>query len=459
MQAIQKAVPLEIGPGLRLRTNFLWTLAGNVVYAGCQWGMLVVLAKTGSPEMVGQFALGLAITAPILLFANLHLRAIQATDAKQEYCFSDYLGLRLLTSLLAITVIIIFVLVTSHRESGLVVLAIGVAKVLESISDLFYGLLQQHEQMDRIAISMSVKGVLSLIALWLCVYFTHSVLWGAVGLAIAWLLVLILYDVSSGAFVLGNSDKSRFEGNKYTALLRPRYQTKTLVSLAWLALPLGLVMMLNSLGTNIPRYFIEHFRGQRDLGVYAALAYLLVAGGTIINALGASASPRLSKYYADENTKAFRSLLFRLILIAAGIGIAGVLITLVAGRELLSFLYTSEYAQNTDVFVWLMIAAMLTFISSMLGCGITAVRYFRVQLPLNIASVLAVVLGSMLLVPSYGILGAAWAICISLILLLPLKVLILGKALKKPSGMDAWMPSTTSDLVLNRATPELTKGY
>jgi hypothetical protein len=33
------------GAPLSLRRNFSWTLAGNVVYAGCQWGMLVALAK------------------------------------------------------------------------------------------------------------------------------------------------------------------------------------------------------------------------------------------------------------------------------------------------------------------------------------------------------------------------------------------------------------------------------
>src|SRR3954469_7592651 len=86
---------------LSLRSNFSWTFAGNVVYAGCQWGMLMVLAKLGSPERVGQFALGLAVTAPILMFSNLQLRAIQATDARREYRFGHYLALRLATTALA----------------------------------------------------------------------------------------------------------------------------------------------------------------------------------------------------------------------------------------------------------------------------------------------------------------------------------------------------------------------
>ena len=88
-------------PRLSLRKNFSWTLAGNIIYAACQWGMLIILAKLGSAEMVGQFALGLAITAPIIMFADLNLRHVQATDAQEEYHFRDYLGLRLITTSLA----------------------------------------------------------------------------------------------------------------------------------------------------------------------------------------------------------------------------------------------------------------------------------------------------------------------------------------------------------------------
>ena len=84
-----------------LRRNVAWTGLANAVYAGCQWAILVALAKAGSAEMVGQFALGLAVTAPVFMFANLQLRSLQATDAKEQYAFADYLGLRVLGVVIA----------------------------------------------------------------------------------------------------------------------------------------------------------------------------------------------------------------------------------------------------------------------------------------------------------------------------------------------------------------------
>ena len=301
---------------LSLRSNFSWTFAGNVVYAGCQWGMLMVLAKLGSPERVGQFALGLAVTAPVIMFTNLQLRAIQATDARREYRFGHYLALRLATTALAL--LVIAGIACGYRlETALVILAVGLAKAFESLSDVVYGLLQAHERMDRIALSMMIKGPLSLVALGMVVYLTASIAWGALALAGVWGLLLIAYDIPNGIRLLDQGEPSA-----------PCWDLPALARLAWLALPLGIVMMLISLNANIPRYFIEHYWGERELGIFAALAYLMVAGNTVVGALGQSASPRLARYYAEGNGRAFRRLLVKLVGLGAGMGLVGLLVAL-----------------------------------------------------------------------------------------------------------------------------------
>src|SRR5208283_1552491 len=75
--------------------NLVWTSLGTVVYAASNWAMLSAIAKLGTPEMVGEFALGLAVTAPVLLLSQMNLRAVLATDTKDEYRFRDYRALRL----------------------------------------------------------------------------------------------------------------------------------------------------------------------------------------------------------------------------------------------------------------------------------------------------------------------------------------------------------------------------
>jgi O-antigen/teichoic acid export membrane protein len=423
--------------GLTLRANIIWTFAGNVVYAACQWGMLVALAKLESAEIVGHFALGLAITAPVLMFANLQLRGIQATDAKREYSFADYLGLRLVTTGLAILAIIGITFASGyHGETAKVIIIIGLAKAFESLSDIFYGYMQQHERMDRIAISMMIKGVLSLIVFTLAVYLTGNLLWGVAGLAATWALILGAYDARSRVIVQSATDNisGRAEMKDAIRLLLPRWNLKTLGKLAWLALPLGIVMVLISLNTNIPRYFIERQFGARELGIFAAMSYLVVSGTTVISALGQSASPRLAKLYALGNQAGYRSLLLRLASIGVLLGVAGVLISLVAGPWILALLYQPEYSQYSEVLVWIMVSAGAGYVAALLGYGMTAARYFRHQAPLFVIVTLATIISCVYLVPTYGLTGAAWAVLIAATVQLVASLAVVTFALRRLTG-------------------------
>jgi O-antigen/teichoic acid export membrane protein len=404
---------------LTLRQNFSWTFVGNIVYAASQWGILVILAKLGSPEMVGQFTLGLAVTAPVILFCNLQLRQIQTTDVKQQYSFSDYLGLRLISTGLALLAIAIITIKAGYRwETSLVILVIGLSKVLEAISDIFHGLFQYHERMDRIAISLMIKGPLSLLALGIGVFLSGNVLGGAIGLTIVWALVLIFYDLPSGIFILKSlvlapaSNPAAESITHHRPQLRPRFHLPDLRKLVGLSLPLGFVMMLISLNTNIPRYFIESYLGERELGIFSALSYLMVAGGIVVNALGQSASPRLAKYYAAGNRKDFSNLLFKTVLIGALLGGISILIAAIAGKEILTLLYRPEYAQQLYLFVLLMMAAGAGYVASFLGYGMTAAQYFRVQMPLFVIVTGISALVCWWLVPSQGLVGAAIAMIV-----------------------------------------------
>jgi O-antigen/teichoic acid export membrane protein len=412
----------KLNTPLSFTRNFSWTLAGNVVYMGCQWAMLAVLAKLGTPGMVGQFVLSLAVTAPVIMFSNLNLRAVQATDARQEYQFADYLGLRLVCTLLAAAAIIAVTFISGYRgETVAVILAVGAAKAFESISDIYYGLLQRHERMDYIARSMMVKGPLSLIALTAGSYMTGRIFWGACAMALVWGLVLILYDIPVAGIVLSRENRRKGErggGRPILAVMNPRWGRSVLGSLAWRSLPLGLVMMLISLNANIPRYFIEHYLGTEQLGIFAAMAYFMLAGNTIVGALGQSASPVLARHYAEGQIRAFSGLLMKLVAIGALLGTIGLLVTIVAGKEILTIFYTLQFAERVDVFAWLMGAAAVSYIASFLGYGMTAARYFRVQTPLMASVALCSALACFWLVPETGLSGAASAILVSAMVLM-----------------------------------------
>jgi len=420
----------ELKP-LSMRSNFTWTIFGSGIYGVCQWGMLIALAKLGSAEMVGRFALGLAICAPVVMFTNMQLRNVQATDAKGEYQLSDYLTLRLWSSTLALVVIGVITLIAQYRfEVTAVVIIIALAKVVESISDALFGFLQKHERLDLVSLSMMVKGPASLAALAALIYWTNNVLWGAAGMLLVWSTILLTYDLSNVRRLQKTLGESK--SLEWSRILRPK-QLATARRLAWLSLPLGIVGLLDSLNVNVPRYIIERVLGEAALGHFAAMAYVIVAGNMIVAALAHSAAPRLSQTYTRD-IEEFKSLVWKLVQFGSVLGLAGVLIALFWGRQFLTLLYTAEYAVHAQVFVWLMLAAAFGFLARFLVCSMTAARCFKAQAPLYAIALLVLAALSVWLVPQAGLLGAAYSICLGMAVLFLGTVGINIRAVRVPVG-------------------------
>jgi len=401
--------PLTLKP-LTLRGNFAWTALGNVVYSLCSWLMLSVIAKVGSPTMVGQFALGMAVAQPVMVFSQLSLNQVQATDARREYRFGDYLGLRMITNLLAMAALVGLAVAGGYsREAGAVVVLAGIGLAFDGIGDTVFGLLRQHERMDRIAISMAIEGVLSLLLLTAGLSLLHSIVWAAAGSALASALVALAYDIPNAVILLRQSGDGKGSLFSRVRLPKPHSNPRILGRLVGVALPLGVIMVLLSVNNNISRYFVAHYLGLRALGIFSALVSFVTIGRLVTTALGLSASPRLARYYAEGDRRAFVGLQRRLLLIGVVVGAAAPIVAAVAGRRILTFFYTSEYAGYLDVFVLYLAAGGLSYVDGSIGWAITAARRFKAQ-AVSLAVLTLVIAGaSAWLVPAYGLRGAAWA--------------------------------------------------
>jgi O-antigen/teichoic acid export membrane protein len=382
-----------------LRANFRWTFAGNAFYAASQWGMLSVLAKAGSPAMVGQFALGLAIAAPVFMFTNLQLRAVQATDARSEFEFADYFALRVLASLLGlVTVAVVSGFLHDDLATRMVVLLVGASKAVESLSDVVAGKLQKHERLDQASISLIIRGAISLVVFALTFLYTHSLVMTVAAMVLAWGGVFVLYDVGR-ALAIHEKGGSFFR-------LRPN----KLRRLAVVSAPLGVVMTLISLNTNIPRYIMVKYLGEAELGIFASMAYMVVAVSLVINALGQSAATRLARMFAAGDLAGFRAVMKKLLLLGVAILVLGPPLAASFGRPLLTILYRAEYGRHLSVFVVMVLTAGFSTIASVLGYGVTAARSFRLQVPVVCVATLTAASISVALVPIFGLMGAAIAL-------------------------------------------------
>jgi O-antigen/teichoic acid export membrane protein len=416
---------------LSLRKNFSWTFIANIIYGVCQWGTIIVLAKISQPEVVGQFTLAVAVTSPIILLANLNLRAVQVTDAKKQYQFRDYLELRVITTLVSILLISVVGFSPAYGgPTGLIIALVGLGKAVDSVSDVFQGLLQQHERMDGVAHSIILRSLASMGVTVVLLGLTQNLALALIGVFVSNIVILFGYDIPTAVW-MGRSPPSKAAWGSHFNLAQLSSRLPRLIQLALYALPVGLLMMMLSLTLNVPRYFIEQHLGQRELGIFAAIAYIPVAGITFITALGQSALPRLSRYYAEGKRNDFQILLLKMTGIALVIGIIGLIVSIFFGKLLLTVVYRPEYAEQSTVLIWLMLWGGLLYISTFLGYGVGAARYFKTSLGCSFILVAITFVSCIWLIPQYGLTGAAIALAISGAAQLLGNLLIVGYALQR----------------------------
>jgi O-antigen/teichoic acid export membrane protein len=389
-----------------------WTLLGNVYYGACQWGLLIMLARWGTQSQVGRFALSLAITAPIILALNVGLRTVVATDATSRFAWRDAVLLRYVTSSVGLVcVLLVAFLMRERADLALVLGAIGLAKMVESLSDLVYGRFQRAEKMDRIAVSQVLKGTLSLIAFGGVFYITRNVGYAALALAGAWTITLLGYDKPAVRRIEREARAARTPSPAGARSASASEPADARLRPLWLAaLPLGAVAVLVSLTANVPRYFVEAYLGSDALGVFAALSYFMVVGGRIMMSIGEATSPRLAVYYAAGETSSARRLMSRTVYVAGTVGLGGLLIALLVGHDLLRVVYGTPYAEFSTLFTILMMAAGIGYVETMARYGLSAARRFRPQVPSLLASSFALLAGLVILLPAFGLIGAAMAI-------------------------------------------------
>ncbi|HEX6560179.1 MAG TPA: lipopolysaccharide biosynthesis protein, partial [Longimicrobiales bacterium] len=298
-------------------------------------------------------------------------------------------------------------LVSRNAAVVALIVLLGVMRIVESISDVYRGLMQQCERMERVAISMILRSTAALGVFTLVLLLDGTLLGAVAAMAATNLLVWWSWDVRN----VGRLVRERAVPGGWTAVfgVRPRFNFAVLLAMARTALPLGIVAMLLSLNSYAPQYAIKTLAGEADLGIFAALLYAAMAPSVLIGAAGQSASPRLAKLYQAGDRKAFRTLHNQLMGFGGIVGAATMGGAMLLGKPALRIVYGADYAAHGGLLVQLSLVAAVIHLVSLQGYTVTATRCFNAQLPVSLAVAATTLLAGFLLVPLLGTRGAALA--------------------------------------------------
>jgi O-antigen/teichoic acid export membrane protein len=388
-----------------LAKDSFWTALGNIAVFLSQAAIFILLAKLTSTEIVGQYALALGIATPVFMFAGLQLRQVLLSDVQRNINIIDALCLRIaaitIASLVAIGIAFACELPLAVRMTIFLLIC---RLAIESLIEFSNTVVQMAENYRSVGINQIIRSMLVILCGALAIFQLRTSYAAALGAAIGSAAGLLLESPVVAAITSRSTSLGMLETQSRTASA-----VLTCIQLFGRCLPLGLVMLLIGLLHNIPRFYLHSFRGESQVGIYSSLGFVTTGGTLIISAICYSSLQRLAVYYTNGDMSGFRQLLKLLIVTTFTIGILILTVAAFAGRWILDIAFGKEYSQHSDILLWLIGAGIIAFVTSATGTAVTASQKYYIQVAVVGSTVLVSAGGCFLLVPKYGLHGAAWA--------------------------------------------------
>lgn len=392
-----------------IRHDTFWAAVGAVAQAANQALMLVLLSRCASEQVVGQYALGLAIATPLNVFADRATRMLQATATDRDFALHDYLGFRCAAGWLALAFTVLILVVWDAGEStAQVVLLVALVRLAEGVAQTLYGRMHRYQQMRLIGRSQLMRACLG------------GVVFGVVLITLRRLELALLGSLIANLLVIGLSDRSqtlaliqarRSADQPCVANLNVPLQTVPWSSMLKLAVPLGLATFLVAVTISLPRLVLVRSAGEATLGRFAVLCYCCFPATIVVSSMMQSATPRLALLYRQSSGGA--RLLRRLVYAASGLALSNMVFMGLFGLAIVGLVFGPEYARDGTELTWIAIATGVGFVSTVPATALIAQRRLRASLAVCCGSTLVCLLACVGFIPAFGIRGAAWSMLLS----------------------------------------------
>jgi O-antigen/teichoic acid export membrane protein len=365
--------------------------------------LLTIAGRVLSAADYGRFSYAIALTLIIETIMDVGLgpvtvRAVARDKASASQLLRHVLGLKLVWVAIGLVLLVIVTpILRSDRALIRLCYLMGLSSAVRSYLLTARGLLQGLDRFDLEAL-LVVADRLVLLAI------GGAVLWagyGLFGLAMAFVVSRVIMLLAATLIL------SRVVGST-----RPEYDRDAWRTLQAAALPLGFFMIALNTYNYIDTLLLGIMRSDLETGWYSA-AYRIYEGLTYVPAiLAAVLTPTLSHLFVRDRV-AHRRLLTRTLLAALGLGaLLGGIVAWIAGPILLT-LFGGKYAPGIAPLQILAGGSLFVFSTWILHAGAISTNLdSRLLLTTGVGLTTNVIL-NIVLIPRWGISGAAWATVIA----------------------------------------------
>lgn len=383
--------------GQTIAKNTIWLLIGQIGSRLLRAAIVIYAARLLGAESWGAFSYALGIATFLTTFSDIGINALITKEAsrnpelKDQYLATAFFTKLAILAVLIAGVIIFFPYLTKIEESAAIMPILIFVFAFDSLRDLGSALSRALQKMEIEAI-VHLFTNFAIVALgFLFLYFgrTSFALAAAYAIGSGLGLIVILYALREHFYNLfGNFAASRI---------------KEILATAW---PFGLMSLMGVIMLNTDIIMIGWLRSAADVGYYSAaqkpiqLLYVLPA------LLASSVFPIMTRLVKIQVEKA-KELLEKMVAFTMIMALPIALIGVIFANPIISFLFGAEYAPSTSVFQILMATILIVYPSTLIGNAIFAYDQQKNFVLFVAIAALGNVFFNLLLIPHWGIEGAA----------------------------------------------------
>ncbi len=397
--------------------DFTWNAIGLTLNACNSLFFLIVVRFVNGLDTAGIFTYTFALCVFLYAFLLYYNRSFQVSDAKDKFSFNNYLSCRVITSVVGIVAILAFALINqfSSFEIGIVLLLSGF-RIVEAISDCFYGAIQKKDKLYQTGISLSLKAIFGLLVFALIDWLTKNLLLAIVSLIIVNLFFFCCYDLVNYRKLYTNKIKLKFSH------LGPLFKA---------CLPILIFSALAIYLSNCQKYVLPYFESDSVQAIFGILimpaTLLALIGSYLINPFINS----FTKHHTEKNYSAFINSAKKILSSMSITGIITLIICFFIGIPILELIFQLDLSIYQIPFELIILASIFYAITMIISSLLTILGENRRQTYIYLIAAIIATVTAILLIPASGIIGAIYSFLISSFILVALYISLLQYKLHK----------------------------
>lgn len=374
------------------KKDYIWNSIGSFLQSAISPILLIVITRLNGVGDSGLFSFAMSLSVVFWAISLWGGRTYQVSDVKKEFSSGDYIVVRFISSLIVAVFSISFCVLSGYDliKTELIMVLVSF-KILESIADSMYGVLQIHNKLYIVGISLTIKSVFGFIIFAIVDILTKNIVYGALSIFLVNIAVVIFYDIPWMKHVesVGLTKKNIMQAGKIMKKTAEVF----------------VVVFLTMFSLNIPRYFLDKYHYDQ-IGYFGIMAMPITLLTLFISFVLQPNVVNLSELLKEKKVKEFTKIVSKIDFITFTLGILFVVSSYLIGVWVLNTVFGIDINNfRIDLTIMVIGAVANAFVSIYVNLLIILRRFKGQFYTLLVTNILAVVL-SIYLIDKLAMLGS-----------------------------------------------------